>query len=536
MCLEYLDHGISVVDADFNLVYVNLKFVEILELPSDILIPGKTKLAEVFRYNAKRGEYGPGDIEQQVEERMELAKLRKAHSFERERPDGKVIKVIGNPLPDGGFVTAYSDVTELFRSKQQLEETNNKLDERVRDRTMELAERRIELSEKATTLETVVQNVNTSLALFDNDLRLNLWNTRFQEIMSYPDSLMQKGTHIEDFIHYIVNDKRHGENLSRESFSELLRSVRNFEPFNQVRKHIDGRYFQTQRQPTPVGMLVSYIDVTDQKNAEAVLRHTTEILEEKVEERTHELRAAKEIAEMASRTKSQFLANMSHELRTPLNAIIGFSELLKLEDYTLIDKQKRIEYAADINSAGTHLLQVINDILDVAKIEANQINLTEQEVDLRSVIGSCNQMVSVDAEQRGITLITDIPDHLPILIADPTRIKQIIANLLSNSVKFTDKDGEICTRITHNVDGDIVISVTDTGIGIAQEYIDHVQTQFGQIQSTYNRNHQGTGLGLSLVRLLAEAHQGHFILESQLNVGTTAQVILPHHRLKELAA
>ena len=139
-------------------------------------------------------------------------------------------------------------------------------------------------------------------------------------------------------------------------------------------------------------------------------------------------------------------------------------------------------------------------------------------------------------EKQGINLVTDIPDTLPVLIADPTRIKQIIANLLSNAIKFTDKDGEICTRITHNADGDIVISVSDTGIGIAQEYIDHVQTQFGQIQSTYNRNHQGTGLGLSLVRLLTEAHQGYFKLESELDVGTTAHVILPRHRLKELAA
>jgi len=529
-CLGYLDQGFSLVCSEFNIIYVNERFNELLELPKELTTVG-TSLAEIFRYNAMRGEYGDGDVEKLVEERMVLARKREAHSFERIRPDGVVLKIDGTPTSDGGFVTTYTDITELYNSRKELEKTNQELDERVQRRTEMVALREAELSEKAKALETIMESVDTGLALFDDSRNLVASNQQFIDILEYPQSFKEPGTHGNVFYEYNVKRGEYTTDEDEQHMQRNLNAARDKEPYQTIRKRHNGRYINIAAQPTDNGLLMTYTDVTEQKKAEDILRHNNEVLEERVEERTAELKAAKEMAENASQSKSQFLANMSHELRTPLNAIIGFSELLMMDDYTIMDKEKRAEYSKDINAAGAHLLQVINDILDVAKIEANQINLAETPCDLKSIINPCVQMLSVQADKQNITLKTDIPQDLPLMTGDPTRIKQIIANLLSNAVKFTDPGGCICTFVSMQENGDISVSVQDNGIGIAESDIELVQTQFGQVQSSYNRNHQGTGLGLSLVRLLTEAHNGFFNLSSALGEGTTATVHFPAERV-----
>ncbi|MEP3245191.1 MAG: PAS-domain containing protein [Sneathiella sp.] len=530
-CLGYLDQGLSVMSSEFKVVFVNQRFRDLLQLPNELTQIGTT-LEAVFRYNAERGEYGPGDIDTLVEERMVLARKREPHSFERVRPDGVVLKIDGMPVPDGGFVTTYTDITELHNSKQALQKSNDELDDRVKQRTNELAAREIELSHKAHSLETIMESVRTGLALFDRKLNLVACNHRFIFKMDYPQSFKTPGTSLEDFIRFNVERLEYPNGSGEDFVQASMKRALNFDSYHEIRKRPDGRYIEVNGQPTSDGLLVSYTDITEQKKAEEILRHNNEILEERVEARTSELKAAKEVAENASQSKSQFLANMSHELRTPLNAIIGFSELLMMDDFTVVSQEKRVEYARDINSAGVHLLQVINDILDVAKIEANQIQLAENELEFKSLIDPCIHMLSVQAKTRDVSLKVDISPDLPNMTGDPTRIKQIIANLLSNAVKFTDPGGEVCTKIRLLNDNAIKLSVIDNGIGIAEKDIAHVQTQFGQVQSSYNRNHQGTGLGLSLVRLLTEAHGGTFALESELEQGTTASVVFPPSRTR----
>ncbi len=247
------------------------------------------------------------------------------------------------------------------------------------------------------------------------------------------------------------------------------------------------------------------------------------------------LRKAKEMAELANRAKSEFLANMSHELRTPLNAIIGFSEILQSEAFGSLGHENYKDYSNDIHDAGKHLLDVINDVLDVAKIEAGQLQLCETSMDLNVTVASCIRMLSVRAQNARISLIDELPDHIPGFTGDETRIKQIIVNLASNSIKFTNEGGKVTIGITVRKDGGVTLYVSDTGIGIAKKDIPRVLDRFGQVQTSYARNNEGTGLGLTLVQMLVEIHGGTFKLESEVGVGTTCILEFPADRSIKLA-
>ncbi|MBL4906215.1 MAG: PAS domain-containing protein [Sneathiella sp.] len=259
----------------------------------------------------------------------------------------------------------------------------------------------------------------------------------------------------------------------------------------------------------------------------------TDISERKAIEKG--LREAKHTAEMANKSKSEFLANMSHELRTPLNAILGFSDILKAEAFGPLGQKNYLEYAHDINAAGRHLLDVINEILDVAKIEAGQMVLAEKNLDMSFVLDSCHRMVNVRAKDAGVKLKFELAPNLPTLFADETRVKQILNNLLSNAIKFTDPKGTVAVLAKLTEKGQMQIIVKDNGIGIKEAEMKTILSQFGQAQSSYARNHEGTGLGLTLVQLLVDAHDGVFEIESIYGQGTTTTVTFPLTRVLEAA-
>ena len=262
----------------------------------------------------------------------------------------------------------------------------------------------------------------------------------------------------------------------------------------------------------PRGVVVMHFDITDRIMAEEALR------------------AAKEQAEFANRSKSEFLANVSHELRTPLNAIIGFSEVMQREMFGPLGKLQYKEYAKDIHDSGVHLLKIINDILDLSKIEAGKFELHKEKLLVSDVIRSCLRLVSDRANAGKLTLRTEVPGDLPPLVADSRAIKQILINLLSNAVKFTPPGGEVRVTAARDVNGDFLLKVIDTGIGIAEKDIAKAMAAFGQVDGALNRKYAGTGLGLPLVRLLAELHNGSLQLESLLNHGTTVTIRLPQPR------
>lgn len=257
-------------------------------------------------------------------------------------------------------------------------------------------------------------------------------------------------------------------------------------------------------------------------------------LEEEISHRKRiesELRAAKEQAEVANRTKSEFLTMISHELRTPLNAVIGFAEMTIYEVVGPVGDKKYREYGEDIRRSGLHLLSLINNILDLSKVEAKKFELSEEHVDIAEIIEETYSMLRDKAEGAGITIKTKIANSFPLVNGDARSLKQIFINLLSNAVKFTARDGNIVVGAKIDSKGRFVASVSDDGIGIAKGDQARVFQPFTQADSSLARQYEGTGLGLPLTKSLVELHGGELKLTSAAGVGTTVKVILPKERV-----
>jgi len=243
-------------------------------------------------------------------------------------------------------------------------------------------------------------------------------------------------------------------------------------------------------------------------------------------------RSARDAAETSNRLKSEFLANMSHELRTPLNAILGFSEMIGTEILGPGLPQYRA-YASDIHSAGSHLLSLINDILDLSKAEAGKLELHCERVDMAELIEECVRLVRGRAEKQDLRIRLALSE-LPPLFADRLRVKQILLNLLSNAIKFTPQGGQVSVDAACDTAGQLVVHVCDTGIGIAPEMIPLAFEPFRQVDSVLARRFEGTGLGLPLVKSFVTLHKGGVTIQSALGKGTTVSVSFPKSRCMEV--
>lgn len=256
---------------------------------------------------------------------------------------------------------------------------------------------------------------------------------------------------------------------------------------------------------------------------------------EQAKRKAKELEQARRSAELASQAKSSFLANMSHELRTPLNAVIGFADLIAHETFGPLGNPRYREYAEDIGASGRHLLDLISDLLDLSKAEADRLELIEGPTDLRTLLGSCLRIVADQAERAGVVLEHALPPDLPPLMADERKLRQMVLNLLSNAVKFTPSGGRVALSAGMRDDGAVAVAIRDTGIGMTPEDQERAMEPFGQVDSTLARRHRGTGLGLPLTKRMVELHGGVLALESAPGIGTLALLVFPSARVLKVA-
>jgi two-component system cell cycle sensor histidine kinase PleC len=362
-------------------------------------------------------------------------------------------------------------------------------------------------------LEDAIENLSDGFALYDAAGSLLLCNSRQREIQAMidPGFVFQTGVSFDavlrseaaafdlddpdTFIARRLEDCRHGNS----AWDVQLAS---------------GAWLQgIERQMRDGGIVAIRRDITLLKRREEQLR--TAMIE----------------AMTANKAKSEFLANMSHELRTPLNAIIGFSEMIESEIFGALGNERYRGYVHDIHVSGQHLLNIINTVLDLARVESGKIVLSVEEIDVAALIHDCSSLMRDQFLQKNLQLTLNVEDGLPLLFADPLRLRQVLFNLLSNSIKFTQKHGHITTRADRGADGSLVIEIADTGIGMDPRHIPLAFEPFGLVQPAHNRDHPGTGLGLPLSKALVEEHGGKLELVSELGKGTTARVTLPASRL-----
>ncbi|MGA9658262.1 MAG: PAS domain-containing sensor histidine kinase [Asticcacaulis sp.] len=373
-------------------------------------------------------------------------------------------------------------------------------------------------------LRDAINSVSDAFVLWDRRQRLLMWNSTFGKTFNIDDRFLQIGTP-RDLIDQVMQIAIRRQQPAPDAREGVIEAELN-----------NGRWIQISESRTlEGGRVLTGADITAVKLQEELSRRNEEQLQSLVEKleqsrsqqtilaRKYEM--AKIRAEAANHAKSEFLANMSHELRTPLNAINGFSEIMASEMFGPLGHARYKEYAGDILNSGQHLLSLINDILDMSKIEAGKLTLHIEPVAIDEVVEDTLRLLRQKAEKAGLKVRVHLP-KLPEISADFRALKQILLNLLTNAVKFTPQGGTITISAVHT-ENNVHIYVADTGIGIAEKDMERLAKPFEQVENQFSRTKEGTGLGLALTKSLIEMHNGRFEVDSQLGEGTTVTVILP---------
>ena len=482
--IDTVPHGICATDTQSNILYANMAMHRMFGLSNGELVGRNLFEFEATPEAAK-------DRRKLFDRWVGMGKEPERYLHQFRASDGRLFDVEvdwdytrGSRGEIEGFAGVFTDVTELRRAKDRLQDA--------------------------------VESIESGFSLFDAEDRLVLCNAAFVEAyLRLPDGVSPIGMTFEQLTRAGVEanlfDGSFGKN-QEEWLRQRIELHRN-PPQHPIEQRLsDGRWFLVHERRTREGGVVGI---------------RTDITLRKAQERA--LIEAKTQAELASRAKSDFLANMSHELRTPLNAIIGFAELLAGQYFGELN-QKQKEYAEHIHASGEHLLNIINDILDMSKIEAGRFELSEEEIDLADAVAACLKIVSGRAADAGVQLQNLVAPGVAFARVDLRALKQVILNLLSNAIKFTEPGGRISIDLVLLQHGEAAVRVADTGVGIPAAHLHKIFEPFLQADGSVSRRFGGTGLGLSISRKLMEVHGGRLEIESEEGAGTRVMAILPASR------
>ncbi len=489
--IESLREGFAMFDADDRLLLCNTRYRQMYDLIADKLVPG-VKFPDLLRIGAERGQFpeAKGNIDAWIADRMRQHRG-PGVQIERQLANGRWVKIEERRTSRGNIVGVRTDITEIKVREQQLRES----EERYRHLVDLLPDGVLVL------VDGVIVFANDAMAkILGVKSRDNLLGR--QELDFVPPSdreaVMQRR---REAIHSRATETREAVNLRADGSRvdvERSRAVINWEG--------------------SVAFLMLVREITERKRVEK------------------EIIAARYQAETANKVKSAFLANMSHELRTPLNAIIGFSDLMAQETFGPISPVQYRGYAGNIFDAGEHLLELINDILDLSKVEAGGEELQEEAIDIPELVQSAILLVQGRAAKGNVRLVLDLQEDLPRLRGDLRKMKQILVNVVSNAVKFTEPGGSVTLCARCRPESGHVFQVADTGLGMAETDIPKALSPFGRIAKGVGRSIEGTGLGLPLTKKLVELHGGRLNLESALGVGTTVTLEFPPERVVTVAS
>ncbi len=498
--IETIPGGFLLFDADERFVVCNEAYRTMVPGVEALLVPG-TPLVELLGAMWDVGLYaGPKGRDAWLADRLE--KFRNPRSpHEQLRSDGRWLLVDERRTVEGGIAGIRVDITELKRRETELQALNDAL-----------GRREAQLRHLCGNIPGIVLQMRVHQ---DGSFEIPFVSDQVQDLCGLPpDVVTQDPMMLLDGVH--ADDRAELASISRASL-DLAKpwrcSFRVIHAETGAVAWLRGGFVPTLRPDGSILWDGVLVDVTLLKCRE------------------EELVRATEQALHANRAKTEFLANMSHELRTPLNAIIGFSDVMLSELFGKLGSERYVDYVRDMRHSGQHLLNIINALLDIAKIEAGQMELAETSLTIETLVADCLPLVREKVAARGLDLSVAVPADLPAMNLDALRMRQVLLNLLSNAVKFTEPGGAVAVSAAPSADGGIVLSIADTGIGMTEEEVAVAMEPFRQVDNTLSRRYEGTGLGLPLARRLTELHGGTLEVVSARGRGTEIMVWLPPERV-----